>query len=349
LIREYTPEDVLIISHADHDGVSSSVFANLWFKLKFGRLAQTLFPSKTTGYSTVFGQALDSGCKCLLIFDSLVTRVGGYVAEAVKRGKVVINADHHTPITLESERFVDLNPQSYGIGSLCSSTVSWKICRHLEADYFTDRAWVPAVGTAHDYSFEGAPELFQLVKDQHPELINEVSFHGIFDSKLYEIARIVRCGLYHGERDHVYEKFVEAGESNRPKLLMQDALLSKLMNACESELGRTLEHFRRNHIQKGDLIFYEIPRGQSVLGVSVISDICERDRSAAAYIGFSPGIVTIRSLFGSIDARELAKHLGGGGPNAHSAGARTHLSFREVVELLSGSSRQACLTEFENS
>ena len=341
IIQDISPDDCIIMSHADHDGFSASVLLNSYFLSNYGMRAKILYPTKFCHYSEILQEINKHQPKYLIIVDSPLQQYTKYLLKILKQTKIV-NFDHHDILNINDNNFIDFNPHLENLEFLNSSALVWKILMNIDRDFFSQRCWVAGIGAAQDYCLEDSVEMFDLIREMG--LIDRFDLESVITSKLMSLAKIVRASIALTGPEYTYNSLLDACLANNiNKLLNQDNKLSFALEKYQEELSRIEDFLKDKYnvysrnglkIKFCDLYFSSI---------NFVSDICERERDRAVYVAYKDGKVSFRALFAPFDVRLLAKFFGGGGANSRAAGAKTSLSYNEMIQRALGFLEQRTL------
>jgi nanoRNase/pAp phosphatase (c-di-AMP/oligoRNAs hydrolase) len=341
IMQKISPNDCIIMSHADHDGFSASVLLNAYFVSKYGIRAKILYPFQFCKYYEILKSIKEHQPKYLIIVDSPLQHYTDYLSDILEQ-TIIINLDHHDILHINDSNFIDCNPHLDNIEFLNSSALVWKILMNIDRDFFSQRCWVGGIGAAQDYCLEDSSEMFDLIRKMG--LIDRFDLESVITSKLMSLAKIVRASIAIIGPEYTYDSLLDAClKNNTNRLLNQDAKLSLALQKYREELSRTEDFLKDKYntfsrdglkIKFCNLYFSSI---------NFVSDICEREKDQAVYIAYKDGKVVFRCLFVPYDVRPLATFFGGGGPNSRAAGARTTLSYNETIERVLGFLEQRTL------
>ena len=334
VVQDLDPTSTIILSHADHDGFTSSVLFNLYFNEKYSCRADIAYPSPDRRYHEIFSDMIRVQPKCLLILDALVSRYKKLL-EKLAETTIIVNMDHHDVLEISHRNYINLNPHSWGLEYLNSSGLSWMLLRNIDKSFFDERCWLAAVGAVQDYCIEDNQALFNECFKR--KIVTSSSLEQLLDSRLMRIAKSINAAIRNGGPEHVYDLIFKSGLENSLDVIEANGFLKQSYNKYLIRLNQLYKTFEEKKITTTDLTFFDL-RGESI---SYISDICERERNGKIYVGYSEGLLAFRSLFFDYDVRELAKPFGGGGAHPKVAGARTKKSFRKVVSQVSENLRAA--------
>ncbi|RLG17809.1 hypothetical protein DRN62_00245 [Nanoarchaeota archaeon] len=346
VMEDAHPQDVLILSHADHDGLTSVSLIDLIYSDLYDSLTKKLHPSKTRSYYKILNEVLRLKPAYFLIVDALVKPYERLIEKIAKQGTKVINLDHHDMLSVSHENYLDLNPHKWKMEFMNSSGLCWLIAREFNRNYFEKRCWVAGIGAIQDYCIEDNKELMKELAKRH--YIRETTLASTLDSKLLEIAKAINSASRLYPVNTVYQIIFQAAARNDVKMLETNEKLVKALESYRKKLEGLYDQIKKKEISVGSLKvkFYDL-KGNNI---SLISEICEKERENAIYVGYSNGLLGFRSLFYEYDVRELAKLFNGGGPHPRVGGARTGKTFEEVinevVNHLKGRKSQRTLNEF---
>jgi nanoRNase/pAp phosphatase (c-di-AMP/oligoRNAs hydrolase) len=341
IMQEIHPNDCIILSHADHDGFSSSVLLNSYFMKKYGNRAKIMYPTKSLHYFELLYAINHSTPKYLIIVDSPLQRYTNQLMTISKK-TIIINFDHHDILKIKNQNFIDCNPHLRNLEFLNSSALVWELLMAIDREFFKKRCWVAGIGAAQDYCLEDSIELFDLIKKMG--LIDRFDLESLVKSKLMSLAKLIRASISLAGPEYTYDSFLDACMTNdADKLLHKDSKLSSALDNYRKELSR-IESFVKDkyiiHSRNGLKIKF---CNLAFSSINYVSDICELEKEPAIYIAYKDGKVSLRALFVQFDVRPLAKHLGGGGPNSRAAGANTSLSYNEMIQRVLGYLEQQTL------
>lgn len=348
ILKAANSKDVIILSHADHDGFTATCLIDLIYSDV--KNIRKFYPSKIQSYSLIFKKILSLNPKYFLIIDALVKPYQKFIEKIMKHGSIVINLDHHDLLSIRNENYLDLNPHNWGIEFINSSGLCWLISKEIDEKYFKERCWVAGIGAIQDYCIDDNKELME-------ELINKgyikkMDLESTLESELLKLAKMINSAIHMFSANKIYQILFQAAKENNIEKLQKNDKLIKALKTYENKFDEV-----RKHIEKDEKIisinnkqmmlkFYNL-RGNDI---SVISYLCEIEREKAVYIGYRNGLMVFRSLFYNYDVRELAKLFGGGGPHRRVAGAKTRKSFEEMVKeilnYLKKGKSQKTLSEF---
>jgi oligoribonuclease NrnB/cAMP/cGMP phosphodiesterase (DHH superfamily) len=319
----------MILSHADHDGVSSSVLFNSFMQIKHGNFANTLFPKAKLNILSIFAKIEEVKPRLLVIMDFPLNKFTRNL-EKILNHTTILNFDHHDVIKIRRENYIDLNPHKWNIEFLNSSGLVWKALHRLEPRYFAQRAWVGGVGAAQDYCLEGNREMFEFIREAN--LLDDFTLTSLLNSRIMILAKVVRASIRKLGVQFVYDHFLKACIDNDFYSLLNHPKMRSAYDEYRKQflsVYKTVASKSSTFVRCGvTLKFYVLDREN----INMISDICELEKERAVYIAYGKGKVSFRSLFTDYDVRQLAKCFGGGGANPRAAGARTKLNYTEFIQ-----------------
>ena len=326
ILDDIKPKKTILFSHSDHDGFTSSVLFNLYFKKRFGKTAKITYPSKEMPYYKILSNVLRDKPKYLIIMDALVYRQK-FIVEKICKNTVVVNMDHHNILNIDNDNYINLNPHQWGKEYLNSSGLVWLILRENMKAFFDSICWLPGIGAIQDYCFRDNKELFNEMKRRH--YLKNTQIEELLDSEFMKMAKMINLGISNYGPGIIYEKIFQAGMENKPTVLSNNSRLLESYQTYEKDLAQTYKVFKERKIETDNLISFDF----SGTNLRRISDIVEVDRQPKIYVGYSEGMLSFNSLFCDYNIRKLAGLFGGGGAHSKVGGARTQNSFIEVVRI----------------
>jgi len=333
ILLNVTPEDVTILSHPDHDGLTATVLFNTYFIKHYGtECKKVLRPTKEMPYYVIFHKLLREKPKILLILDALVGKHKDSIRKLVEEGTVVINMDHHDIVNIEHSNYINVNPHVWGIEYLNTSSLAWQVLRKIDEDYFDERSWLAGIGSVQDYCYRDNTSLFKTMYELG--LSNISSYEDIFDSELMKCAKMINAACRDVGYEYVYSKTLNASISDSFKTLLKDDKMLNSYSRYMKELTTIYDRFRKtsHEYSEMNLIAY---RHNERARTSLIAEICEMDRRPLIYFGYYEGMLGFSSLFLDYDVRKLARLFNGGGPHPKIAGGKTKKSFNEIIDSIS--------------
>ncbi|MEM4461087.1 MAG: hypothetical protein QXY70_03045 [Nanopusillaceae archaeon] len=323
------PENCIIVSHADHDGFSSSVLLNSFFMKKYKRIARTLYPTKLNNYRKILSEVKSIKPHFLILVDSPLNQYKD-ILEDILNHTCVLNFDHHDILNIKHPNYHNFNPHIWGMDFLNSSGLIWKILREIEPLFFEERSWVGGIGAIQDYCIEDNYEMFKIIKGSG--LIESLELKSMVDSKLMSLAKLIRASIARINPQYVYNSLLNACMINNFQILYNDDKLQKAYTDFQREFITASKYFKtRANIfvqNKIKLKFYDM----KAFNITLISDLCEKEKEEAVYIAYKNGRLSLRALFIKYDVRPLARLFGGSGPNPRAAGAKTKDSYNVVIQ-----------------
>lgn len=326
-LSEMNPHNTVILSHADHDGFTSSVLFNLYFKKQYGSTAFVMYPYKNLPYYKIFYGILRKRPKYLLILDALVHKHKKFL-EKISKKTLIINMDHHDNVVINSENYINLNPHNWGLEYLNSSGLAWLVLRDYDTKFFDERSWVAGIGAIQDYCIDDNKLLFRKLKEMG--YISELDFRLLINSRLMKIAKLINIGISNVGPREIYDKIFSAAEKNNIYFLERDKVLLEVWSDYTRRFKDIYLRYKNERIIKNNLIAFNLKNEP----IFLISEICEREKEEKIYMGYSKGLLGFRALFYNYDVRRLAILFNGGGPHPKVAGGKTTKSFEEVVSII---------------
>jgi len=328
ILEKAEPNEIVILSHADHDGLASDCLIDLLYYDSHKSFIKRFHPSKEFGYSAILHKILSQKPKYFLIIDALVKPHEKIIKKILAQGSIVINLDHHDLLSIKDENYLDLNPHNWNLEYMNSSGLVWLIVKKFNERFFRERSWVAGIGAIQDYCIEDNKELMEELKKNG--YIEEINLASALNSKLIQIAKVINSSYF--SINIIYQMLFQAAYINDPEKLLTNERFIKALEIYRSKLNKIYEEIKKEEkiFQIGDIKvkIYDL-KGKPI---QVISDICEIEREDAIYIGYSKGLLGFRSLFYPYDVRKLARLFGGGGPHPRVAGAQTNKYLDKVIE-----------------
>ena len=345
LLEEIKPEEAIILSHEDHDGLTSSVLFDVYLYNKYNKRIRIIHPTKESSYIEIFKQILRSRPKYLIILDALVSNYKNII-EKILKYTIVINIDHHDILETQNENYINLNPHKFGLEYINSSGLSWLILMKLDESYFEKRCWIAGIGAAQDYCIEDNYILFQELKRYG--YLEDKNLEHLINSKIMKLAKMINAAIREGKGDYTYNKLFYASLKNDPAILDNDNIFNESYNDFIKNLENVYKEFNEKKIEKDPFIFFNL-NGRPIYYITYISEL---EKKSKIYVGYSNGLLGFRSLFYNYDVRTLAKYYNGGGPHPKIAGGKTKKKFeefiRDVYNIYSKESKQKRLDIFLN-
>ncbi len=347
ILEKTNPKDIVILSHADHDGLTGSCLIDLIYS-NTKPLLKKFHPSRTQSYFSILNKVFLLSPKYLLIIDALIRSYQKFIEKFLKKGIKVINLDHHDLLSIKHENYLDINPHNWNFEFMNSSGLCWLIAKEIDEKYFKERCWIAGIGAIQDYCIEDNKELMEeLVRREY---IKKISLESALDSELLKHAKTIDSAVNLFSVNETYQIFFQAARENDIKKLQTNEKFVKAFEIYKNKLNevyRQIDESKKiNEIGGIKVKFYDL-KGNDI---SMISDFCEMEREKAIYVGYSNGLLGFRSLFYDYDVRKLAKVFGGGGPHRRVGGAKTSKLFNEIVKEVSNYLRreksQRMLDEF---
>ena len=333
IIEKTVPNDVVILSHPDHDGLSATILFETYFIKHRGAKSRTvLHPTKEMPYHFIFHRLINERPKILLILDALIGKYKKSIMKLVEGGTIVINMDHHDLVDISHNNFFNLNPHKWQLDYLNTSSLAWQVLREIDRDYFDERAWLAGIGSVQDLCYYDNKFLFKTMNERG--FSNILSYEDLFDSELMRCAKMINAASHNLGYDYVYSKILDASISNSIRTLLEDSRLISSYNTHIKELEELYDYFKKNHREYPDMNLIAYKHHERAR-TSLIAEICELDRKPSIYFGYYDGLLGFTSLFCNYDVRELGRLFNGGGPHPKIAGGRTKKSFNEVINLIS--------------
>ena len=330
-LKEVSPSDCVIISHADHDGFSSSVLLNSYFLVEKGKRAKTLYPTETIHYSQILSHVKNERPKHLIVVDSPVSRFEKLLRQILEH-TTILNFDHHDILKIKDASFFDYNPHLRNLNFLNSSGLVWMILKLLKPSYFEDRCWVAGIGAAQDYCLEDNLELFTILMEKG--LISDLDLKSLIKSKIMAMAKVARASILIAGEQYTYDCLLNACIQNNPDLLFDQLNARNAFAEYTQEFDlkySSLSTSPEVHMRRGIKVkFYDLSSSR----IAFLGDLCEKEEDKAVYVAYKRGKLSFRALFLPYDVRGLAKYFGGGGANPRAAGARTNLSYKNTIKLV---------------
>jgi len=339
VISTMKPEDLIILSHADHDGFTSTALIDCYFYKKFQQRIKKFHPSKETPYTKIFNEILKIKPKYLFLVDVVVSKYKNFLEKILQNNTVIVNLDHHDNIEISSENYINFNPHRFGLEFMNSSGLCWTFLKEIDED-FESLCWLAGIGAIQDYCIEDNKELFKTLKDYG--YIDSLTLEYLIDSELMKIAKMINASIRAGYKDYVYQKIFDACLNNKIEILENDTIIIENYEAQERKINLIYERFKKEKITHNNLNFFDLKDSP----ISYISYIAERDKERKIYVGYSNGLIGFRSLFYEFDVRKLAKLFNGSGPHPKVADGKTKKSFEEVVKIVSNYFSQKSLDKF---
>jgi len=335
------PNDCIILSHADHDGFSSSVLLNAFFLKKYGYAASIMYPTKMTNYEKILSKIKFFKPKFLIIVDSPLS-IYKKALEDILNHTYVLNFDHHDILDIKHQNYYDFNPHIWGIDFLNSSGLVWKILKKIEGSFFEERCWVAGIGAIQDYCIEDNHEMFELIRKLN--LIEDLNLASLVDSKLMQIAKMVRASISTINPQYTYNILLNACMNNAPEYLYDDVKLKKAYENFKKQLNEAYNNIKADVFLKDKIKFkfYDMKE----FDINLISDFCEREKEEAIYIAYKKNRISFRALFINYDVRVLVRYFGGGGANPRAAGAKTRDSYKSIIKRVLDIHNQRSIQDF---
>lgn len=191
-IKKYGEKDIIIYTHADHDGICASVGLTYLFGSAEVRFSRPFKPKELPYLKNK---------KLFIICDLQLSEK--QILYLLSQGLEVINFDHHEIRDIKHENYLCLNPKKiYEKQFISSSGLIWKIFKPEKI------AWLLAVGSAGDLCVEDNLDLFEFLMQNSSEFINSISLEKIYSSKIFELAQTLLMSF-----DNPEEGFKIAEES----------------------------------------------------------------------------------------------------------------------------------------
>jgi len=310
-IKKYKTKDIIIYVHADHDGICTAVGLNYLFGNIETKFSLSFKPRKLPYFKNK---------KLFLICDLQLTKK--QIIYLLNKGLEIINFDHHEILEVKHKNYLCLNPKKlYGKEFISSSGLIWKIFKPEKI------AWILTIGSAADLCVEDNIELFEFVKQKHPELLQNTSLEAIYSSKIFELAQILLMSFENPENGF---KIVMESIKEGPKRIF-DSYLYKLYLEKQKDIQNFFEE--KNKIIENKKFVLIDSSGMKFSGsYSVYLNLKNKDKRA--YIEYNNGRLFFRNYFGDENIKDIAKLFNGSGSHKRSGGAYTRETFDEVLDIL---------------
>lgn len=312
VFEKYEPTEILIYTHADHDGICASFGLNYLFGDIETKFSKPFRPKKIPmGY----------GKKLLIICDLYIRPY--LIMDYLRKGVNVINFDHHDIVDIKHPNYLCIHPRNvFKKEFISSSGLIWKIFRQEKI------AWILAAGSAGDLAVEDVKDLFEFVKSQHPELIKNTDLEGIYFSKIFEIAQIILMSFNTPE-----ELFWLLKSSIKNDMGYKEIYKSKFYEKFVEKKEKISSWLEKGDFKKREyknFVLIDTSNLEYSGSYSVFLNLKTKDKKI--YIEYDNGRLFFRSYFGDEDIRNIAKIFNGGGPHSRSGGAYTRKTFEDVYK-----------------
>ena len=312
LIKSVPVENRFIISHADHDGICSAIGLNYVFgdiKTEFSLPFRPKFINIPEGISLLINNDL-------LLSEKQIEFI-------LDKGIKVINLDHHDVRDIANSNYYCLNPKKlWNKQFISSSGMIWKLFRPEKI------AWILAAGSAGDLCIEDNIELFEFVKNQHPELINDLTMEGIYNSKIFEIAQTILMSFLVPREGYNLLKRCIVNNLDY-SLVFKSEFYSKLKEKL-LKMDKELPEIKK--IEHNEFVLLDSSDREFSSSYSVFAQIKSSDKRM--HIEYAKGRLFFRNYLGDKSILDLAKLFGGGGAHKRAGGAYTKKSFDEVGNII---------------
>ncbi len=307
LFERYDVDEAVIYAHADHDGQASSAALNYIFGDIEVDFSQSFRPKKIP---KAFNKKLFVICD--LLFSEKQIEI------LLDRGLKVVNLDHHDVREINDDNYHCFNPKRiYEEEFISTSGLIWKFFSPSDID------WLLAMGSAGDIAVEGVPQLLERISLEYPELIKDTDLRSIYDSKIYELARVVLTSF---ERPREGFKLIQRSIEEDYGVLYGSKLYDEYLEKQED-----IKSFLNSPYPQRDSEEYILidSTGEENPG-SYGGHLNLENGDERVYVEYSDGRLYFRNFFGDKDICELAELFGGGGAHSRAGGAYTNKSFKVV-------------------
>ncbi len=313
-IKKYDPSEILIFSHADHDGICAA----LGLTYLFGEDIEVHFskPFMPKEIPNIKNK------KLFIICDLQLNE--WQINNILDKGLEVINFDHHDIIENNHYNYTCLNPKKIFKKELISSSgLVWKLFKPKKI------SWILGAGASGDVAVEDTLDLFEQIRIEKPDLIKSLDIKSIYDSKIYEIAQIILTSFNFPNK--AFDILKECIDFDSVCPLYDSELYDKYLEKKE-----VIESFFREEKDKifNFQNFVIINSSDKEFSGSYSVFLNLKNKDDRHYIEYDNGRMFFRNFFGEKDIRETSKLFGGGGPHKRSGGAYTKQSFNVVLNKL---------------
>ncbi len=311
IFKKYYNREIIIFTHADHDGICASFGLNyvfngidVVFSLAFRPVSLPNFYNK----------------RLFIICDLLLSEK--QILSLLEKGLEVINFDHHDIRKINHPKYLCLNPKLiFDKQFISSSGLMWKLFKPEKI------AWILAVGSAGDIAVEDITDLFEFVGKNDPELMPGLTLNEIYHSKIFELAQILLMSF---DEPQIGFDLLQRAVNFGYKILYNSDLYTKYLKK-QNSLNTFLQHNKDKIVETEKYVLINSSNQEYPGSYSVKLNLNNTDDRM--YIEYNNGRLSFRNYFGEYDVRNLAGFFGGGGSHARSCAAYTKKSFQEVFEI----------------